>query len=255
MSQRLPGKTAIVTGASSGIGRAIALALGREGASLMVGYYDGEDEAAASVVADVRKGSGHAISQHTDVSKPDEVEHLVRETVATFGRVDVLVANAGVCPWHSFLELPVDVWERTQAVNHRGTFLCCQAVARQMVFQRTGGSIVAIGSVGAYTGGPLQVHYNASKAAVGALMRSMAVALGPHGIRCNTILPGCIATAMNAQQLDDSEQTRRIASATPLGRIGRPEDIAGAVVFLASDESLFCTGAELRVDGGIAINV
>jgi L-rhamnose 1-dehydrogenase len=254
LHHRLQGKTAIVTGGSSGIGRAIALAFGREGARVVVGHYDGEAEAAAAVVAEVKRAGSLAISQYVDVSQAERVERMLAATIEAFGRVDVLVSNAGVCPWYPFLEIPMDVWERTQAVNHRGTFLCCQLIARQMVSQGIGGSIIAIGSVGAYTGGPLQAHYNASKAAVGALMRSMAVALGPHRIRCNSILPGCIATRMNEQQREDPDELGRLVSATPLRRIGNPEDLAGAALFLASEESAFCTGAEIRVDGGIAIS-
>lgn len=251
---RLLGKTAIVTGGASGIGRAIALAFGREGARVVVGHYDGEADTAAATVAEIEDAGSSAISQYVDVSQSGHVERMVGATVEAFDRIDVLVSNAGVCPWYPFLDMPMDVWERTQAVNHRGTFICCQLVARQMVSQGSGGSIIAIGSVGAYTGGPLQTHYNASKAAVGALMRAMAISLGPHQIRCNAILPGCIATPLNEQQRKDPHELRRLINTTPLRRIGTPDDVTGAAIFLASDESAFCTGAEIRVDGGIAIN-
>jgi L-rhamnose 1-dehydrogenase len=190
-----------------------------------------------------------------DVSILEEVEILVALTVKKFGRIDILVNNAGICPFCDFLSMPVDVWQRVQDVNHKGVFTCSQLVARQMVTQGTGGRIITISSVGAYTGGGLQAHYNASKAAATSLMRSMAVALGRHGITCNSILPGCIETDLNVSQLADVSVRSDIIARTPLGRLGKPDDIVGAVVFFASDEASFCTGAELKVDGGISINL
>jgi L-rhamnose 1-dehydrogenase len=171
------------------------------------------------------------------------------------GGIDILVNNAGVCPWHEFLTMSIETWERAQSVNHLGAFLCSQRASNQMIRQGNGGTIITVGSVGAYTGGAMQAHYNASKAAVGSLMRSLAVALGQYGIRCNSILPGCIRTAMNADVLADERVRSDIERRTPLGRLGIPEDVVGAAIFFASDLSRFCTGSELRVDGGLSVNI
>lgn len=250
---RLNTKRVIVTGAGSGIGLAISLRFVEEGAKVAMTYLKpNELRRARSLVSKIGR-SGKAMFVRADIRRPEDVDDLIERTVEHFGGIDVLVANAGICPWHDFLRMPLDIWEETQAVNQRGTFLCCQAVARQMIRQHTPGSIVIVGSVGAYTGSERQADYNASKAAIGSLMRSIAVALGPYQIRSNAILPGCIRTQMNAKQLKITENT--LCKRTPLGRIGRPEDIVGAAVYFASDESSFCTGSELRIDGGITINV
>jgi L-rhamnose 1-dehydrogenase len=253
---RLKGKRVIITGASRGIGRAIAIGFAFEGAELIINFpARKEKDEARKVISEIKRNGGNAFAIKADVSKIKEVQTLVERSVDLLGGIDALVNNAGICPWFDFLQLPMHIWEQTQAVNHRGVFLCSQVVAKQMVGQKTGGSIITIGSVGAHTGGPRQTHYNASKAAIGSLMRSAAVALGKYGIRCNVILPGCIRTAMNQKELDDPVKEQRIVEKTPLGRIGVPDDIVGAAIFFAADESKFCTGTELRIDGGISINV
>jgi len=252
----LDGKKALVTGASRGIGRAIAIGLASAGANVVLNYVDDtEYEGALSAVREIRQAGGSATTAKADITLQIAVEDLINYCSQNLGGLDVLVNNAGVCAWVEFLDMTSDVWERTQDVNHKGVFLCSQFAAKLMIRSGRGGSIITIGSVGAYTGGPLQADYNSSKAAVGSLMRSMAVALGPYGIRCNTVLPGCIETDMNASVLAQASCRESISHRTPLGRIGQPRDIVGAVLFFASEMSAFCTGAEIRVDGGILINV
>ncbi len=256
MGNRLLGKRCIITGASRGIGRAIAIGFAQEGAQIIVNFPNKSDEKATKeTILEIRRYKQIVYGVKADVSQVEDVNKLVHESVDYFGGIDVLVNNAGICPWSSFLDMPLSIWEKTQAINHRGTFLCSQAVARQLLKQKTGGSIITIGSVGAYTGGPQQAHYNASKAAVGALMRSIAVALGPYGIRANTILPGCIETDINRIVLENPEERKCLNDRIPLQRIGIPEDIVGAAIYFASDESKYCTGSELCIDGGISINV
>lgn len=255
MINRLENKCAIITGASRGIGKAIAIGFAREGAKVIVNYYSNKEELEAlDTIREIENENGIAYSIKADISNSSEVNYLVNQSVSLLGKIDVLVNNAGICPWADFIDLPIEVWEQTQNINHRGTFLCSQLVARQMIFQNIGGSIITIGSVGAYFGNARQSHYNASKAAVGSLMRSMAIVLGPYAIRCNTILPGCIKTSINENILDDGTEFNKIIERTPLKRLGLPKDIIGAAVFFASDDSIFCTGAELRIDGGISIN-
>ena len=227
--RRLEAKRVIITGGGSGIGLATALRFAKEGAKLVITYAKSNEVGRArGVRTQIRGWGAEAIVIQADIRRRKDVDQLVNSAIQRFGGIDVLIANAGICPWYDFLRMPLTIWERTQAVNHRGTFLCCQAVARHMVRQRTGGSIVIIGSVGAYTGAKDQAHYNASKAAVGSLMRSIAVTLGPYQIRSNAILPGCIRTRMNIKQLKTIESALR--KRTPLGRIGSPEDIVGAAV-------------------------
>ena len=256
MGVRLQGKRAIVTGASRGIGKAIALAFAKEGAAVVANYYSAaEREEADRLITEIVSMRGKGLAFEANVSEPREVHALVNKSIEFLSGIDILVNNAGICQFSDFVDLPLSVWEQTQAVNHRGVFLCSQAVSKHMIRQNLGGSIISIGSVGAYTGGPSQAHYNASKAAVGSLMRSMAVALGSHRIRCNSILPGCVETHMNQKLLADEEHRTSLESRTPLGRIGVPADLIGAALFFASDESSFCSGSELTVDGGISINI
>lgn len=157
--------------------------------------------------------------------------HAVHE----FGRIDVLFSNAGVCPFHAFLDLPHDLWRKVQDVNLNGAFYAVQAVAKQMSKQDPpGGSIVAISSISALVGGAMQTHYTPTKAGLKSLMESCAVALGQYNIRCNSVLPGTIATAINQDDLADPAKTQYMSSRVPLGRLGEPSDIAGPAIFLAS---------------------
>ena len=254
MAKRLEGKRVVITGASTGIGREIAIGFGTEGAKVIINFHSSAEAKDAQAVVG-KLGTNVAFAIRADIALAKDVNKLVQRSLDFLGGVDVLVNNAGICPWSPFIELPISLWERTQAVNHRGTFLCSQAFAKRMVEQGTGGSIITIGSVGAYHGGHYQAHYNASKAAAGSLMRSMAVELGSFNIRCNTILPGCIETNINRNVLSRAEERTTMVNRTPLHRLGTPADVVGAAIFFASDESSFCTGSELRVDGGISVNV
>lgn len=251
---RLSGKRALITGANRGIGAEIAIALACEGAGVLLNYpTDTEREEAEEVEYRILRRGGESECLQANLEDPREIQELVGAVESTYGGVDILVNNAGVCIWRPPFTSSLAVWERTLAVNSRAVYLCSLACARAMIDRGVKGSIVSVGSVAAYTGSPRQVEYSASKAAVGAIMRSLAVALGPAGIRCNTVLPGCIETALNSSVLADAEERSGLVARTPLRRLGRPKDVAGAVVFLASDESSFCTGCELVVDGGISI--
>lgn len=187
-----------------------------------------------------------------DVALPETAAAVVSAALGAFGRIDVLVSNAGICPFHAFLDLPLALWRRVADVNLTGCFLLTQACANAMK-ETGGGSIVAISSISALMGGELQAHYTPTKAGVRSLMESCAVALGKHGIRCNSVLPGTIRTAINEDDLANDDKRSAMEARTPLKRLGSPEDIAGPVVFFASDMSAYCTGASLLVDGGAAI--
>lgn len=247
------GKVVLVTGASRGIGRAIALRFAEEGARVAVNH-PGESEQAREVVRAIRSRGGEAIAVRADVARAAQVRRMVERVVARFGRIDVLVNNAGICPFCEFLDITEEVWDRTHAVNLKGVFLCSQAVARHMVERGIRGRIISISSLSSYVGGRLQAHYCPTKAGINLLMKSMAIALGPYGITCNSVLPGTVLTDINRQYLSDETVRRSLEGRVPLGRLGQPEDIAGPVVFLATDDARYMSGSEVLVDGGALAN-
>src|SRR5215212_3642220 len=253
----LSGKVALVTGGSRGIGRGICLRLAQAGAKVVVNAHSVEsrDENAADVVAAITASGGEAIAIAADVSVKAEVEAMIAETVASFGSLDILVNNAGICPFHEFLTMPEALWDRVQTVNLKGPFLCSQAAANHMVTQGRGGRIVSISSISALVGGALQTHYTPTRAGVHSLMQSLAIVLGPHGITCNSVMPGAIATDINREDLSDPEKRAYMERRIPVGRLGEPDDLAGPVVFLASEAARYVNGAALLVDGGLFVNL
>lgn len=250
---RLDGKVSIVTGAARGIGRAIALRFGREGARVAV--VDLREPEGRETVRLIEEGGGQAMFVPTDVSDPVQVQAMVDAVVGRWGAVHILVNDAGICPFKEFLEMPEALWDRVLDVNLKGYFLCSQAVAKVMVEQGVKGRIIAVSSISAEFGGSLQAHYCASKAGINLLVKSMAISLGPHGITCNAVLPGTVETDINRDALANPEVRAYWAGRAPLGRLGRPEDIAGPVLFFAGDDSAWCTGAMLVVDGGTSVNL
>jgi 3-oxoacyl-[acyl-carrier protein] reductase len=236
----LDGKTALVTGASRGIGRAIALELGRAGASVVVGYRSGREEAEA-VAAEI---GGRAVQ--ADVSDATSAAALVEAA----GDVDVLVNNAGLTRDGLLARMSDEDWDTVIQTNLSSVFYTCRAVARPMM-KRRGGAIVNVSSIVGVHGNPGQTNYAASKAGIIGFTKSLARELGSRGVRANVVAPGYVKT-----QLTDvlpEEATGAMLAATPLGRLGDPGDVAGAVRFLASDEAAFVTGAVLLVDGGLGM--
>jgi L-rhamnose 1-dehydrogenase len=250
----LENKTVLVTGASAGIGRAAAIGAAKHGARVAINY--SRDVAGAEgAVAEIEAFGGKAIAVKGDVSDTATAPAFVQAAVDAFGSVDVFVNNAGICPFHAFLDMPADVFERTQRVNMHGAFYMVQAAANQMVKQGKGGAIVAVSSISALVGGEFQTHYTPTKAGVLSLMQSTAIALGKYGIRCNALLPGTILTDINKEDLADEAKRKYMESRVPLGRLGKPEDMVGPIVFLASDMAEYVTGAALLVDGGMFVNL
>jgi L-rhamnose 1-dehydrogenase len=250
----LKDKVVLITGGSRGIGAAVAVEMARQGADVAINSHSGGD-AAAEVIAAVEAHGRRCISVEGDVALPETAAAFVDAAVAAFGKVDVFVSNAGICPFHAFLDMPAETLKRTMEVNLHGAYFMTQAAANQMVKQGNGGAIVAISSISALVGGEFQTHYTPTKAGVHSLMQSCAIALGKHGIRCNSVLPGTILTDINKDDLSDPAKREYMEGRIPLGRLGQPEDIGGAVAFLASDMAAYVTGAALLVDGGAFVNL
>lgn len=250
----LKDKVVLITGGSRGIGAAVAVEMAKQGADVAINSYAG-GEAAAEVIAAVEAYGRRCISVEGDVALPETATAFVNAAVEAFGKVDVFVSNAGICPFHAFLDMPAETLKRTMEVNLHGAYFMTQAAANQMVKQGQGGAIVAISSISALVGGEFQTHYTPTKAGVHSLMQSCAIALGKHGIRCNSVLPGTILTDINKDDLADPAKREYMEGRIPLGRLGQPEDIGGAVAFLASDMAAYITGAALLVDGGAFVNL
>ncbi|MFZ3483609.1 SDR family NAD(P)-dependent oxidoreductase [Sphingomonas sp. 3-13AW] len=250
----LEGKTVLVTGASTGIGRAAAIGAAQHGANVVINYHS-RDEDADSCIASIEATGQRGLAVKGDVADAATATDFVARAVEAFGHVDVMVSNAGICPFHAFLDMPAETVERTFRVNLHGAYYMVQAAARQMVAQGNGGAIVAVSSISALVGGEFQTHYTPTKAGVHSLMQSTAIALGKHGIRCNSVLPGTILTEINKEDLADPEKRAYMEARTPLGRLGCPEDLVGPIVFLASDMAAYVTGAALLVDGGMYVNL
>jgi glucose 1-dehydrogenase len=250
----LAGKVAIVTGAGQGIGQACAMRVAKEGAKVVV--CDVNDKAGERVAKAIEGKGGTAAFVHCDVSKPGEVMSALAAALKAFKRVDVLVNNAGVVDDAPFLDLPLEELDRVLGINLRGSFLMAQAVARQMVSQskgRTGkpaGAIVNMSSVNERFGLPDHVAYSMSKGGVSQLTKAMAVSLAPYGIRVNAVGPGTIDTPLLKDVVKDKAFRAKVLSRTPLGRFGKPEEIAAIVAWLASEESSYVTGTTVFADGG-----
>jgi 3-oxoacyl-[acyl-carrier protein] reductase len=246
-SQRLSERVAIITGASRGIGRAVALALAAEGAKVVVNYASSSD-AAQQVVTAITDAGGSAMALQADVSKLEQVDALFNETLEKFGRVDVLVNNAGITRDTLLLRMKPEDWQAVIDLNLTGVFLCTRAVSKLMLKQRSG-RIINIASVSGQMGNPGQANYSAAKAGVIGFTKTVAKELASRGITVNAVAPGFIATDMTSELKSDE-----ILKYIPLGRYGEPEEVAGMVRFLAADSAAaYITGQVFNVDGGMVM--
>lgn len=238
----LENKTAIVTGARRGIGKGIAIALAKEGCNVVISDIDEKD--CEAVAEEVRKLGPKALAVQCDVTKKEEVENLFSKTVEEFGQLDILVNNAGIFPFVPFAEMKEEDWDKVMNVNLKSIFLCSKEAAKVLP---EGGRIVNISSIASFVGFEGLVHYCATKGAINAMIRALALELAPKKITVNAVAPGAIDTPGASAP---EEQKKQTIAMIPLARMGQPEDIANAVVFLASAKSDYITGQAIIVDGG-----
>lgn len=247
--RKLGGKVAVVTGASRGIGRAIALKLAEEGAKVVVNY-SGSQAKAEEVVAMIQENGGEAIAVQASVSQTEEVTALMDAAVKTYGSLDILVNNAGITRDNLIMRMKEDEWDDVLNTNLKGVFLCTKAVTRQMMKQRAG-RIINISSIVGVAGNAGQANYVAAKAGVIGLTKTTAKELASRNILVNAIAPGFIETEMTEQLPEDIKQG--MLTQIPLAKLGQPEDIAKAVAFLASEDANYMTGQTLHIDGGMVM--
>jgi glucose 1-dehydrogenase len=255
----LVGQKALVTGANSGIGRGVAIALGQAGADVVVNYVQGDD-AAQAVVEEIRRAGVKAFAYQADVSSEDQVAAMFKRVIGEFGTIDILVANAGLQRDSAFQTMTMAQWTTVLSVNLTGQFLCAREAIRE--FLRRGivpavscaaGKIICMSSVHQQIPWGGHANYATSKGGIKLMMESLAQEIAPHRIRVNGIAPGAIRTPINTSAWDTKEAYDQLMTLIPYGRIGEPEDIARAAVWLASDQSDYVVGSTLFVDGGMTL--
>ncbi len=244
---------ALVTGASTGIGAAVAKRLGGEGYFVWVNYRSSHAEAQAIVDAIVKAG-GRAEIICANVGDISEIDRMFAEIRSRSGRLDVLVNNAGICPFLNWDEISPEDWDKTHNINLRGAFFCTQHAAKLMIENNIAGRIVAMSSISAIKGGTVQAHYCPTKGGLISMMAAFAVSLGRYGITCNSVLPGTIETVINKDYLAVPENREPLERSTCVGYIGQPDDVAGIVAFLVRQEARYITGSSILVDGGEFVN-
>lgn len=255
----LTGQKALVTGANSGIGEAVAIALGEAGADVMVNYVTGEDRAEA-VAEEIRRSGVRALPHKADVSDEAQVQEMFRRAMAELGTIDILVTNAGLQRDAPFHTMSVEQWNTVIAVNLTGQFLCAREAVREFLrrgvvatVSRAAGKIICVSSVHEIIPWAGHANYCASKGGVAMMMKTLAQEVAPRHIRVNSVAPGAVRTPINTAAWSTPEAYRRLMSLVPYKRIGESEDIARAVVWLASDQSDYVVGATLFVDGGMTL--
>ena len=244
---KLKNKIAIVTGSGRGIGKSTVLELAKEGAKVVVSDIDIKE--CQNVCDEIKKIGSDAIAVKCDISKKSDVDAMIKKTMQKFQKIDILINNAGVVLMKPFVEMTEKDWDFVLDINLKGVFLCTNAVVKQMIKQKSG-KIISVASIAGEVGFMNTSAYCASKAGIINLTRELALELSPHNINVNAIAPGVIATKMTEDMLKDKKTKEVLLASTPLGRVGQPEEIGKAVVFLASDDSNFITGHTLVVDGG-----
>jgi NAD(P)-dependent dehydrogenase (short-subunit alcohol dehydrogenase family) len=250
--QRFAGKVALVTGATRGIGKATAVRLAEEGALVGVNHRSSGDP--SETLRLIHDAGGKSFPVEADMRDPEQVVAMVKKVARVGGHFDCLVSNAAINPLLTWDKTTVEDYDRIQETNLRGTWVVCQAAAKQMIEEGHGGAIVTVSSISAWVSARTQVAYCGTKAGIWMLTKALASVLGEHGIRVNAVLPGAIATDMAAELLEDPGVLKYYEERIPLHRIAEPREVAGAIAFLLSDDASYCTSSELLVDGGFITN-
>lgn len=247
---RLEGKVAIVTGGAQGIGEAISVGMVREGAMIVIA--DVSEGPGQKLAERIKNGGGSALFVRTDVSRKSDVDALVQKTVAEYGHLDILVNDAAILETSPVEEVTEGMWDKQLAVNVKGVFFCSQAAAKIMIKQKSG-KIINISSIAAVGAQPGLCVYSSTKGAVLTMTKVFALELCPSNIQVNAILPGTTDTGMAKQAMEDPEWAKQVIQSIPMGRLGKTDDLLGAVFFFASDDSSYCTGQTIIVDGGYSM--
>ncbi len=257
--KRLKGQTALITGAATGIGRATAIQMAREGANVAIDYLS-DSARAREVTKIIKDAGGKAVAIQADISREEQVKTLFRKVIETYGTVHILVSNAGIQNEKAVDKMSLEEWQKVINVNLTGTFLCAREAIRefkkrgiQEQVSRAAGKIICISSIHDQVPWARHANYTASKGGIMLLMKSMALEAAPHKIRINSIGPGAIKTPINPKIMKDARAREKLGQSIPYRRVGEPEDIAMAAVWLASDESDYVTGTTLYVDGGMGL--
>jgi glucose 1-dehydrogenase len=250
---QLDSKVAVVTGADSGIGRAIAIQLAREGAAVVVNYAHAQDKA-EQVRQIIEQNQGKALVIQADVSQYQQATGLITQAVERFNRLDIMVNNAGMEIHSSFLDVTEEQWDRVISVDLKGAFFCAQAAAREMVKRKTAGRIINISSVHEDLAMPQNAPYCCAKGGLRMMTRTISIELAPYNITVNNIAPGAIHTPIDADVEADPEKMAALLKEIPLHRMGQPEEIAKLALYLASDDSAYVTGSTYVIDGGLSVN-
>jgi len=245
----LSNKVAIITGASRGIGAATAILFAKARIRAVVINYNRDRDAAEQVAAECESFGAEAIPIRADVSRVAVVDRMIEKTVARFGRLDILVANAGIWKEAAIEKMTETEWDETIDINLKSIYACCHSAARVMIPNRRG-TIILVSSTAGQRGEPFHSHYAASKGAIISMTKSLAAELGPRDITVNCLAPGWVATDMTVDALNDPKERRKIRELIPLGRVATPEEIAGPILFLASDLASHVNGEVLNVNGG-----
>lgn len=252
---QIAGKVAIVTGSSRGIGKAIAKKLANLGAVVVINQ-EPTNSLSHKVVSEIIQDGGKAICYDADVSNKKDVCEMIDFVIQKFNRLDIMVANAGICPFQEYQEIDEITLNRVIDINQKGAFYCAQYAAQRMQFLNIKGRLIFTSSISAVFGGKLQVHYCGTKGAVNQMMKSFAIALGECGITSNSIQVGTVITDINKEAFNSNpELLDYFISRTPLGRLATPIDIANGVCFYASDEASCISGTSLTIDGGMSVNL
>lgn len=252
LSVDLRGRTAVVTGAATGIGSAIAMRFAHSGANVVVDYHTDRDHAnAEKVVAAIARIGGKGILARADTTMERDADALIAMAVEHFGSIDILVCNAGIEESHPVIDMPLDVWERILRVNLTGSFLCARSAARAMIARGQGGRIINISSVHEDLAMPQNAAYTASKGGLRMFMRTLALELAAYAITVNNMAPGAIATRMNREVRENPERQKQLIGEIPLGRVGEASEVAGLAAYLASRAAGYVTGATYVMDGGM----